>query len=134
MVDQKTNYFKSRVLSLLHAARQCINDFFLQPPRSPFKKLFVGTKLGEELRAMSFAKSVPKGLKWFEGKHGIGGKNSPMRYIPEKHPMQDALEKSKKTTFFKLTLLNMGNELKVAIWVSGTHKQFLLHVQTEIHV
>jgi hypothetical protein len=28
----------------------------------------------------------------------------------------------------------MGNELKVAIWASGTPKQFLLHVHTAIHV
>ncbi len=48
--------------------------------------------------------------------------------------MQDALEKTKKTTYFKLTLPNTGNKLKVAIWVSGTPEQFLLHVRTAIHV
>jgi hypothetical protein len=39
---------------------------FFYPARSPFKQLFLGTRLGEELRAMSFAKAVPKGLKWVE--------------------------------------------------------------------
>lgn len=57
---------------------------------------------------MSFAKTVPKGLKWIECKRGILGKNFLMRYIPEQDPMQEALEKNKKTTYFKLTLPNMG--------------------------
>ena len=83
---------------------------------------------------MSFAKSVPEGLKWIECERGIGGKNSPVRYIPEQDPVQDALEKNKKTTYFKLTLPNTGNELKVAIWASGTPEQFLLHVRSAIHV
>ena len=48
--------------------------------------------------------------------------------------MQDALDKTKKTTYFKLTLPNTGNELKVAIWASGTPEQFLLHVRTAMHV
>ena len=64
----------------------------------------------------------------------MGGKNAPIRYIPEQDPVQDALEKSKKTRYFKLTLPNTGNELKVAIWASGTPEQFLLHVRTAMHV
>jgi hypothetical protein len=53
---------------------------------------------------MFFAKSVPEGLKLSECKRGIGGKNSPICYIPEKGPIQEALEKNKKTNYFKLTL------------------------------
>ena len=53
-----------------------------------------------------------------------------MRYIPKQDPMQDALKKSKKTTYFKLTLPNTGNKLKVAIWESKTPEQILLHVRT----
>jgi hypothetical protein len=64
---------------------------------------------------MSFAKSVPKGLKLSECKRGIGGKNSPIRYIPEKDPVQEAFEKTKKTNYFKLMLPNTGSELKVAL-------------------
>jgi hypothetical protein len=48
--------------------------------------------------------------------------------------MQDTLKKSKRTKYFKLTLPNMGNELKVAIWPSGTPKQFLLHVHVRIMI
>eukprot|EP00804_Cyclotella_cryptica_P008124 CCRYP_004607-RA/>CCRYP_004607-RA protein AED:0.43 eAED:0.97 QI:0/0/0/1/0/0/3/0/532 len=55
---------------------------------------------------MSSVKAFPEGLKWIECERGIGGKNSPVRYIPEQDPLQDALEKTKKTTYFKLTLPN----------------------------
>ena len=47
--------------------------------------------------------------------------------------MQDALKKNKKTTYFKLTLPNTGNELKVAVWASRTPEKFLLHVFSVIH-
>eukprot|EP00804_Cyclotella_cryptica_P023648 CCRYP_011963-RB/>CCRYP_011963-RB protein AED:0.40 eAED:0.67 QI:0/0/0.2/1/0/0/5/139/556 len=100
---------------------------------SSYKKLFLGTSLGEKLRAMSSVKAIPKGLKWVECERGVGGKNSPIRYIPEQDPVQDALAKDKKTTYFKLTLPNTGNELKVAVWASGTPEQFLLHVRSAIH-
>jgi hypothetical protein len=64
---------------------------------------------------------------------GIGGKNSPVRYIPEQDPVQDALEKNKKTTYVKLTLPNTGNELKVSVWLSVTPEQFVLHIRSAIH-
>eukprot|EP00804_Cyclotella_cryptica_P007807 CCRYP_001401-RA/>CCRYP_001401-RA protein AED:0.43 eAED:1.00 QI:0/0/0/1/0/0.5/2/0/261 len=76
---------------------------------------------------MTSVKAFPKGLKWIECERGMGGKNSPVRYIPEQDPVQDALGKNKKTTYFKLTLPNTGNALKVAVWASGTPEQFLLH-------
>ena len=82
---------------------------------------------------MSSVKAIPEGLKWVECERGVGGKNSPIRYIPEQDPVQDALVKDKKTTYFKLTLPNTGNELKVAVWASGTPEQFLLHVRSAIH-
>ncbi len=82
---------------------------------------------------MSFAKSVPEGLKLSECERGVGGKNSPIRYIPEKDSVQEALEKSKKINYFKLTLPNTGSKLKVALWASGTPEQFILHVRAAIH-
>eukprot|EP00804_Cyclotella_cryptica_P022963 CCRYP_014980-RA/>CCRYP_014980-RA protein AED:0.48 eAED:0.48 QI:0/-1/0/1/-1/1/1/0/106 len=82
---------------------------------------------------MSSVKAFLEELKWIECKRGIGGKNSPLRYIPEQYPVQDALEKTKMTTYFKLTLPNTGNEFKVAVWASRTPEQFLLHVRSAIH-
>jgi hypothetical protein len=49
-------------------------QFFLQPSRSSYKMLFFGTRLGKILQTMSFAKSVPEGLKLSECDHGVGGK------------------------------------------------------------
>jgi hypothetical protein len=82
---------------------------------------------------MASARAFPEGLKWIECERGVGGKNSPIRYIPEKDPVQDALEKGKKTTYVKLTLPDTGNELKVAVWASGTPEQFVLHIRSAIH-
>jgi hypothetical protein len=79
------------------------------------------------LQTISFAKSVPEGLSEL----GIGGKNSPIRYTPEKDPVQEALEKTKKTKYFKLMLTHTGSELKVVLWASGTPKQFILHVHQQ---
>jgi hypothetical protein len=76
---------------------------------------------------------VPKGLKLSECKRGVGGKNSPIRYIPEKDPVQEALEKTNKTNYFKLMLPNTGSKLKVTLWASGTPEQFILHVCAAIH-
>ena len=82
---------------------------------------------------MSFAKAFSKRVKWIECKGGVGGKHSPVPYIPEQDPVQDALEKNKKNTYVKLTLPNTGNELKVAVWVFGTPEQFVLHIGSVIH-
>jgi hypothetical protein len=90
-------------------------------------------KIGERLQTMSFAKSVPVGLKLSGCERGVGGRNSPIGYIPEEDPIQEALKKSKKTNYFKLPLPNMGSKLKVALWASGTPKQFILHVRSAIH-
>ena len=85
------------------------------------------------MQTMSFTKSVAKGLKLSECKWDVGGKNLPIGYIPEKDPVQEELEKNKKTNYFKLTLPHMGSKLKVALWVSGTPEQFILHVCSAIH-
>ena len=68
-----------------------------------------------------------------ECKWGIGGENSPIRCIPEKDAVQEALKKTKKTNYFKLTLPNTASELKIALWASGTPKQFIMHVRSVIH-
>ena len=82
---------------------------------------------------MSLAKLVPEGLKCQECERGVGGNKSPIRYIPESDPIQEALEKKKKTTYFKLTVPSTGSELSMAQWTSGTPEQFLLHVHAAIH-
>ena len=114
---QQVKLFHQRSTSIV--ACQQTDDFF-RPPRSAYQTLFLGIRLGEILQTMSFVKSVPKGLKLSECEQGIGGKNSPIRYIPEKYPVQEALEKTKKTNYFKLVLPNTNSKLKVALWESRT--------------
>ena len=58
---------------------------------------------------MSLVKSTPEGLKVVECKRDMGGKNAPIRYNPKQDPVQDALKKTKKTTYFKLILPNTKN-------------------------
>jgi hypothetical protein len=60
-------------------------------------------------------------------------KNSPIRYIPEKDPVQEAIEKTKKNNYFKLMLPHTSSKLKVILWASRTPKQFILHVRLAIH-
>eukprot|EP00804_Cyclotella_cryptica_P009741 CCRYP_011259-RA/>CCRYP_011259-RA protein AED:0.52 eAED:1.00 QI:0/0/0/0.5/1/1/2/0/396 len=74
---------------------------------------------------MSSVMAFPEGLKW--------NVNLALEERIEQDPVQDAFEKTKKTTYFKLTLPNTGNKLKVAVWASGTPEQFLLHVRSAIH-
>jgi hypothetical protein len=76
---------------------------------------------------------VPEGLTLSECEQDVGGMNLPIRYIPEKDPVQEALEKNKKTIYFKLILSHMVSELKVALWASGSPEQFILHVCSAIH-
>ena len=77
--------------------------FELSPPRSSYKALFQGTELGEALKRMLLSKAVPEGLKSVECERGVGGKNSPIRYIPEQDPIQEALETKHQPTSFKLS-------------------------------
>ena len=57
----------------------------------------------------------------------------PYDTVLSRTPMQNALKKNIKTTYFKLTLPNTVDKLKVTIWASGTPKQFLLHIHTVFH-
>ena len=77
---------------------------------------------------MLLFKAIPEGLKHIECEHDLGGKNSPICYVPEQEPTQDALDIKKKFNHFKLMLPENGSEMRVAIWASETPKHFLIHV------
>ena len=57
--------------------------FVNSPPRSSFKKLFIGADLGKALLTMSDNKALPKGLKDEEVKRGKI-RRPPIPYIPPK--------------------------------------------------
>ncbi len=88
--------------------------------------------MGETLRMLSLKKAVPEGLKSVECERGVGGKNSPIRYIPEQDPIQEALETKSQPTPLKFTLPS-GSEMRKKRWASGTPEQFLVHVRGAIH-
>lgn len=75
---------------------------------------------------MSSEKIAPTGLKHQECERGRGGEKAPIRYVPERDPVQEALEL--KPESLKCTLAN-GSETRVTVWSGhGTNEQFLLHV------
>ena len=125
-----TSFPKSSYLHVSHPSKRVTFD--LRPPRSSYKALFQGTKLGEALKRVSLSKAVPEGLKSVECERGIGGKNSPIRYIPEQDPIQEALETKHQPTSFKLSLPS-GSEMRMVRWASGTPEHFLIHVRGAIH-
>ena len=81
---------------------------------------------------MLLSKAVPEGLKSVECERGVGGKNSPIRYILEQDPIQEALETKHQLTSFKLSLPS-GSEMRMVRWASGTPEHFLIHVRGVIH-
>ena len=66
--------------------------FVNSPPRSSFKKLFIGTDLGKALLTMSEDKALPKGLKDEEVERGKI-RRPPIPYIPPEDPIQESVEK-----------------------------------------
>ena len=75
---------------------------------------------------MSSEKTAPTGLKHQECERGRGGEKAPIRYVPERDPVQEALDL--KPESLKCTLAN-GSETRVTVWSGhGTNKQFVLHV------
>ena len=100
-------------------------SFESEPPRSSYKTLFLGTSLGAALSRMSADKIAPVGLKNQECERGRGGEKAPIRYVPDRDPVQEALDLKPET--LKCTLAN-GSETRVTVWSGhGTNEQFVLH-------
>ena len=108
--------------------------FDLSPSKHFFKVFFQRTPLGQTLKKMLLSKAVPEGLKQVECECGVGGNNSPIHYVPEQDPIHDALKTKKRSNHFKLTLLKIRREMRVAIWASGTLEHFVIHVHGVVNV
>eukprot|EP00804_Cyclotella_cryptica_P006309 CCRYP_010148-RA/>CCRYP_010148-RA protein AED:0.43 eAED:1.00 QI:0/0/0/1/1/1/2/0/386 len=75
---------------------------------------------------MSAEKMAPIGLKNQECERGRGGEKAPIRYVPDRDPVQEALDIKPET--LKCTLANWS-ETRVMVWSGhGTKEQFVLHV------
>ena len=99
--------------------------FLCNPPKSFFKKLFIGTELGRTLLNMSTVKALPEGLKQTECERNLNYCPAVL-YIPEKDPLAEAI--TDKVSSLKIQLPG-ASELYVSIWHSGTQEEFLIHVQ-----
>ena len=101
-------------------------SFEVDAPQSSYKALFQGTSLRTALSRISSEKIAPTGLKHQECERRRGGEKAPIRYVPERDPVQEVLEL--KPESLNCTLAN-GSETRVTVWSGhGTNKQFLLHV------
>eukprot|EP00804_Cyclotella_cryptica_P019135 CCRYP_020878-RA/>CCRYP_020878-RA protein AED:0.08 eAED:0.80 QI:0/0/0/1/1/1/3/0/430 len=75
---------------------------------------------------MSAEKMAPIGLKNQECERGRGGEKALIHYVPDRDPVQEALDLKPET--LKCTLAN-GSETRVTVWSGhGTNEQFVLHV------
>ena len=75
---------------------------------------------------MASEKLAPIGLKHQECERGRGGEKAPIRYVPDRDPVQEALDL--KPESLKCTLAD-GSETRVTVWSGhGTNEQFVLHV------
>ena len=77
---------------------------------------------------MSSLQTVPDGLKPQEVEKGNGGLKAPVRFVPERDLVGEALEKAPRS--MKLTLPRSGAEFKVSIWSGGSDENFLNHVMS----
>ena len=77
---------------------------------------------------MSASQTVPDGLKPQEVERGNGGLKAPIRFVPERDLLGEAVEKSPRS--MKLTLPKSGAEFKVKIWSGGSNEEFLNHVMS----
>ena len=71
-------------------------------------------------------KTTPDRLEPQECKRNVRGSKPPILYIPDKDVIQEAVDSSANTR--KLTLPHKV-ELCVKVWLKGTPKQFLVHIQ-----
>jgi len=60
------------------------------PPKSFFKKLFIGTELGRTLLNTSTVKALPEGLKQTECERNLNYRPA-VPYIPEKKTLAEAI-------------------------------------------
>ena len=67
-------------------------SFEVDTQRSSYKALFQGTSLRTALLRMSSETIAPTGLKHQECECGRGGEKAPIQHVPERHPVQEALE------------------------------------------
>jgi len=111
----------------LSIAEQKHLKFIHSPPRSSFKKLFIGTDLGEALKRMSESKVFPKGLRDEEVERGKI-RRPPIPYIPTEDPIQESVEEKSGSKKFKVTLPDV-TIVYHKVYDTGENEAFVIHVK-----
>jgi hypothetical protein len=96
---------------------------FLQvPPKSPFKKLLLGTGLWQYTKMSTSLKS-PDGLKDAECKKGQLSHRPPIPYVP----VVDVVTPKEEPQLYKVKLPN-ASHLSIPIYSWGNNEEYLVHV------
>jgi hypothetical protein len=96
---------------------------FLQiPPKSPFKKLLLGTGLWQYAKMGTSFKS-PDGLKDAECKKGQLSHWPPILYVP----VVDVITPKEETQLYKVKLPSVSH-LSIPIYSRGNNEEYLMHV------
>jgi len=102
-------------------------QFIHSLPRSSFKKLFIGTDLGEALlREMIENKSYPKGLRDEEVEREKI-RRPPIPYIPTEDLIQESVDMKSRSKKFKVTLPD-GMIVYHKVYNTGSNEAFIIHV------
>ena len=127
-VDFAVTTSKQKVIEREYNAMLSISEtkylkFIHSPPRSSFKKLFIGNNLGEALqKGMSDTKALPKGLRDEEVERGKI-RRPLIPYIPTEDPIHESTEGKSWSKKFKVTLPD-GTIVYHKVYNTGENKSF----------
>jgi hypothetical protein len=98
--------------------------FLRVPPKSPFKKLLLGTGLWQYAKMSTSLKS-PDGLKDAEREKGQLSHQPPIPYIP----VVDVVTPKEEPQLYKVKLPD-ASHLSIPIYSRGNNEEYLVHVVT----
>jgi hypothetical protein len=102
---------------------------FLQvPPKSPFKKLLLGTGLWQYTK-MSFSLKSPNGLKDAECEKGQLSHWPPIPYVP----VIDVVMPKEEPQLYKVKLTD-ASHLSIPIYSRGNNKEYLVHIVAVLRI
>jgi hypothetical protein len=101
-------------------------EFLKVPPKSPFKKLLLGTGLWQYAKMSTSLKS-PDGLKDAECKKGQLTHQPPIPYVP----FVDVLTPKEEPQLYKVKLPD-ASHLSIPIYSRGINKEYLAHVVADL--
>ncbi len=102
--------------------------FLRVPPKSPFKKLLLGTGLWQYTKKSTYIES-PDGLKDAECKKGQLSHQPPIPYVP----VVDVVTPKEEPQLYKVKLPNTSH-LSMSIYSRGNNKEYLAHVVAVLHI